>query len=125
MSMGNFAGGQRLTVGFMQTVMELLSVPGDIVLDWRVGEGTSFQAGEFSNRFVVGLEGRQEFKELAVWALELVVSKEIPIDAMDLVMDQASILPSAGTTSVREGQGSGSQRPAVEPHSGWDQFGDE
>jgi hypothetical protein len=48
-SAGDFAGAQRLSVGFMQTVMELLLVPRDIVLNWRVGEGTSFLAGENSN----------------------------------------------------------------------------
>ena len=62
--MGNFLGGQRVTAGFMQSVIEMLSAPGDIVLDWRIGEGTSFQAGECSNRFVIGMEGRPELKEL-------------------------------------------------------------
>ena len=58
-SMGNFLGGQRVTAGFMQSVIEMLSEPGDIVLDWRVGEGTSFLAGECSNQFVIGMEGRR------------------------------------------------------------------
>jgi hypothetical protein len=49
-------GGQRISVGFMQTVMELLTSPGDIVLDWAVGEGCAYRAGELSNWYVAGME---------------------------------------------------------------------
>jgi hypothetical protein len=49
-------GGQWISVGFMQTIMELLTSPGDIVLDWAIGEGCAFRAGELSNLYVAGLE---------------------------------------------------------------------
>jgi hypothetical protein len=42
-------GGQRISVGFMQTSMELLTSPGDIVLNWAVGEGCAYHAGELLN----------------------------------------------------------------------------
>jgi hypothetical protein len=37
----NFAGFERLLVGFLQSIFEMLSKPGDIVLDWAVGGGAS------------------------------------------------------------------------------------
>jgi hypothetical protein len=63
----DFAGPMRLSVGFMQTVMELLTVPGDIFLDCNIGVGNTFWAGEFSGRFVIGMEEREQFvKEAAI-----------------------------------------------------------
>lgn len=34
-----FVGSARVSVGFMQTVIELLTKPGEVVFDWAVGEG--------------------------------------------------------------------------------------
>lgn len=61
----SFAGSARVSTGFMQTIIELLSNPGDIVFDWTVGEGCSFLAGDYSGRFVIGLEDRPAFGSLA------------------------------------------------------------
>jgi hypothetical protein len=114
-STGKFLGGQRLTVGFMQSVIQMLSEPEDIVLDWRVGEGTSFQAGECCNRFVVGMEGRPEFKELTQTGLESVVNKEIPINRDPFVSGWGDdVTPGFGLSSGR-GEGSQSERPLHDP----------
>jgi hypothetical protein len=49
-------GGQRISIGFMQTGMELLTSPSDVVLNWAVGEGCAYHAGELCNRYVAGME---------------------------------------------------------------------
>jgi hypothetical protein len=64
-----FAGSQRVSVGFIQSVLELLTMPGDIVLDWGVGDGSTFLAGDLCNRFVVGAEDRSKFVALAERAM--------------------------------------------------------
>lgn len=61
----HLAGSCRLSVGFMQALIELLSKPKDVVLDWTVGEGSTFWAGDFSGRFVIGLEDRPKFSDAA------------------------------------------------------------
>jgi hypothetical protein len=57
-----FAGACQISGGFMQMVIELLTIPRDIVLDWTVGEGSSYLAGDYCGRFVIGLEDRVEFE---------------------------------------------------------------
>jgi hypothetical protein len=64
-------GGQRISIGFMQTIMELLTSPGDIVLNWAVGEGCTYRAGELSNWFVAGMKSRPTFYSLAQHQLVL------------------------------------------------------
>jgi hypothetical protein len=71
-----FAGFERLSVGFLQSVFEMLTEPGDIVLDWAVGGGASFTAGEYSNRFVIGAEGRSRFMNIAKKSLERVLQEK-------------------------------------------------
>jgi hypothetical protein len=73
-----FAGFQRVSVSFMQSVIELLTDPGDIVLDWAVGDGSTFLAGDLCNRFVVGVENRKEFADLAERAIAEVRRKAAP-----------------------------------------------
>ncbi len=43
-----FAKAAQPLVGFMQSILELLTVPGDIVMDWTVACGNTFWAGEYS-----------------------------------------------------------------------------
>jgi hypothetical protein len=72
------AGFEQVSVGFMQTVFELLTKPGDIVLDWAVGGGASFTAGYFLNRFVIGADGRSKFSNFAKSSLQTVLEKMPP-----------------------------------------------
>jgi DNA modification methylase len=60
------------------SVIKLLSVPGDIVMDWTAGDRSLFIAGNHSNRFVIGLEAKLEFCDLARSTFEAVVSKKPP-----------------------------------------------
>jgi hypothetical protein len=64
-----FAGSQRVSVGFKQSVLELLTMPGDIVLNWAVGDSSTFLAGDLFNSFVVGAEDRSKFVDLAERAM--------------------------------------------------------
>lgn len=75
----DFAGPARLSVGFMQSILELLTAPGDIVMDWTVGVGSTFWAGDFSGRFVIGMENREQFVKVAARTLDEVHkrSKEV------------------------------------------------
>ena len=61
----DFAGPARLSIGFMQSVIELFTVPGDLVMDWTVGVGNTFWAGEYCGRFVIGVESRELFEKEA------------------------------------------------------------
>jgi hypothetical protein len=74
------AGFECVSVGFMQNVFELLTEPGDIVLDWAVGGGASFIAGNFLNRFVIGAEGRSKFYSFAKSSLQTVLDKDASKD---------------------------------------------
>jgi hypothetical protein len=66
------AGSARLSIGFMQTVIEFLSRPGDVVQDWSVGDGSSFYAGDFCGRHVIGMEERAIFKSSPEDAFQVV-----------------------------------------------------
>jgi hypothetical protein len=74
---------------------------------------------------VVGLEGQLEFKALATLALESVVSREIPIDSMDVDIGQELMPPPGWDTLSPRREGGGLQRPGEESPSGWKNFGDE
>ena len=113
---GSFLGGQRVTAGFMQSVIEMLSAPGDIVLDWRIGEGTSFRAGECSNRFVIGMEARPELKDFARDGLEAVVNKDIMENRMDV--DDAWVDDATPGLGLSSGIGEGSQFESPQ-NDGW------
>lgn len=54
-------GRLRLPVGFMQTVMELITVKGDIFWDLSAGCGSSFTAADLCGRYVIGFEDREVF----------------------------------------------------------------
>jgi hypothetical protein len=71
-------GFEQVSVGFMQTVFELLMEPGDIVLNWAVGGGASFTAGDFCNRFVIGAKGRSKLYYIAKSSLKTVLDKMPP-----------------------------------------------
>jgi hypothetical protein len=71
-----FAGFERLSVGFLQNVFEMLTKPGDIVLDWAVGGGASFTAGKYSNRFVIRAAGRSRFIDIAKKSLKRLLQKK-------------------------------------------------
>jgi hypothetical protein len=73
-----FAGFERVSVGLMQSVFEVLTQPGDIVLDWAVGGGASFTAGNFLNRFVIGAEQRSKFYNFAKNSLQTLLHKKPP-----------------------------------------------
>ncbi|CAM6082147.1 unnamed protein product [Calypogeia fissa] len=60
-----FAGSARMSVGFMQRIIEYLTKPGDVVIDWTAGEGACFFAGDFCGRHVIGLEDRPIFDTTA------------------------------------------------------------
>jgi hypothetical protein len=49
-------GRQQISVGLKQTIMELLTSPGDIVLDWAICKGCAYRAGELSNWYIAGTE---------------------------------------------------------------------
>ena len=51
----------RLPVGFMQSVMELISSPEDTFWDLIAGCGSLFEAGDNCGWFVVGFENRPKF----------------------------------------------------------------
>lgn len=72
----SFAGSYRLPVGFMQAVMELLTVPKDVVLDYTVGDGSSYVAGELCGRFIMGLEDREILGGCAEGRLVSVLGEE-------------------------------------------------
>jgi hypothetical protein len=57
----------------MTVVMELLTKPGDIIMDWAAAEGAAFSRGKFCNWFVCGLENWPNFFETADAALHEVV----------------------------------------------------
>jgi hypothetical protein len=67
------SGGQQRTPAFMTVVMELLTKPGDIIMDWAAAEGAACSGGKFCQRFVCGLEKRPNFFETAEAALHEVV----------------------------------------------------
>lgn len=71
-----FSGPCRLSVGFMQSVLELFTLPGDIVMDWTVGVGNTYLAGEYCGRFVIGVENRIEFLEVAKRVLKDLEKRE-------------------------------------------------
>jgi hypothetical protein len=58
------ASFEQVSIGFMQTVFELLTEPGDLVLDWAVAGGVSFTAGVFQIGFLLGPRGHQNFIKL-------------------------------------------------------------
>lgn len=53
-----FAGSARVSIGFMQSIIEVLTKPGDIVFDWSIGEGWGYYAGDYCGRHVIGLDRR-------------------------------------------------------------------
>jgi hypothetical protein len=72
------AGFEQVSVGFMQSVFEVLIQSGDIVLNWAVGGGASFTAGNFLNRFVIGAEQRSKFYNFTKSSLQTVLHKKPP-----------------------------------------------
>jgi hypothetical protein len=56
----------------MQTIMELLTSPGDIVLNWAVGEGCAYPASKLSNWYIAGMESWPTIYSLAQHQLPLV-----------------------------------------------------
>ncbi|CAM6082771.1 unnamed protein product [Calypogeia fissa] len=77
-----FAGSTRMSVGFVQRIIEYLTKPGDVVIDWTTGEGASFYAGDYCGRHVIGLEDRPIFDttaevSMASASLERVFEKEV------------------------------------------------
>jgi len=54
-------GAMKTTLGFMQRWIELLSCPGDIILDWTAGDGRMFAVGDYCGRHIIGLENRGSF----------------------------------------------------------------
>lgn len=78
----SFSGSGRVSVRFMQTVIELLTRPGDVLFDWSVGEGVSFFAGDYCGRRVIVLEDRLVYGEAASEALRDVHSRNLIVEAI-------------------------------------------
>ena len=74
-----FCGGQRVCVGFMQSVIEIFTAPRDVVLDWSISGGATFAARDNSNRFVVGFENRKLFLPFAKELFLTVKSRKAPV----------------------------------------------
>lgn len=83
-----FVGSARVCVGFMQTIIELLTKLGEVVFDWAVGEGCSFFVGDYSGHHIIRLEDRCIFGDFAQEALRVVHERK-PI--VDDVLDVAPI----------------------------------
>ncbi len=56
----------------------MLTKEGDIVLDWTVGFGCTFWVGEYCGNFVIGLEERKDFDEVALSQLMKVFKRKSP-----------------------------------------------
>jgi hypothetical protein len=107
-----FAGSQRISVSFMQSVIELLTRPGDIVLDWAVGDGLTFFARDLCNRFVVGFENRTEFTDLAERAIADVRRKAAPaVQGFTLSSGHAIDEPGAMGCLLSDAEGGGGRPP--------------
>lgn len=48
----------------MQSIMELFSLPRDIVMDLIVGSTSTFIVGDYLGHFIIGLENRKEFVDI-------------------------------------------------------------
>ncbi len=69
-------GSCRLSIGFMQNVMEYLSRPGDIVVDWSVGNGSSFFVADLCGRHLLGMENRKRLVNFARNACETTIAAD-------------------------------------------------
>lgn len=86
-----FAGACRVSVGFMQTIIELLTKPRDIVLDWVVGEGWTFYARDYSGRHVIWILDRVKFGDVATQSLTIVHERNLVEAVVDPVVDEEPI----------------------------------
>lgn len=77
-----FAGAGRVSVGFMQTVIELLNHLRDVLFDWSVGEGVSYFSGDYCGRHVIGLEDRPVYRDSASEALREVHNQNNIVEAL-------------------------------------------
>ena len=69
-----------LSIGFMQSLVELFTIPGDVVLDWMAGLGHTFWAGEFSGRYVIGFDPRPDFKDACETAVETIHNRQKKVE---------------------------------------------
>ena len=88
-----------LSIGFMQQIMELFTVPGDVVLDMNVGLGNSFIAGDYSGRYVVGLEDRPRLSDFAAETCKKTLLRN---EARRSILPQIDVIPLAEAPPVPE-----------------------
>lgn len=98
----HFAGSACVSIGFMQTIIELLTKPGDIVLDWAVGEGWSLYFGDYSGRHVIGLEDRTEFGDIATQAHMIVQDRHLVENAVEEEPTREVEVPDSAATTILE-----------------------
>lgn len=99
-----FAGSARVSVGFMQTVIELTTKPGEVVFDWAVGEGCTFFAGDYSGRHIIVLEDRCKFGDFSREALHVVHERKVVVENVFAVppIDEAEPLNEGPDANVED-----------------------
>ena len=66
-------GSLQLSVGFMQTLIELMTILGDIFWDCTAVDGQSFLAGDYAGRFVLGLEDHTDLADFVGARLQTIL----------------------------------------------------
>ncbi|CAM6096077.1 unnamed protein product [Calypogeia fissa] len=95
------AGLARMSVGFMQRIIKYLTKPGDVVIDWTVGEGAAFYAIDYCGCHVIGLEDRPVFDTTTEVSMAMASMPRVPERQIQAHIGDVG----AGPSSSRDPQG--------------------